>query len=139
MSTDDGQFFSNQNGARDEELDTALEVLKRLSQSKAAAGVGISERRYRDIEHGVRPHKSTREAIIRFAETVSTWPTSYLEHTSPNTALPLAEAERDGGGFPYGAVAVVVFFLICIFAPIFAGGNPQTFTPPTLPISPNEE
>lgn len=136
----DGQFFGYGN-ARDDELDAALEVLKQVPQAKVAAELGISERRYRDIEHGLvkNPHKSTREAIIRFAETVSTGSTSYLEHTSSNTALPLAEAERDGGGFPYGVVTIVVFFLICIFAPMFAGGSPGTFAMPKLPIAPNEE
>jgi len=141
MNVDDGQFFDNQNSTRDEELDAALEVLKRLSQSTVAAEVGITERRYREIERGrvAKPHKSTREAIIRFADTVQTgdWPGP--GETSSKPREPSAPVEQGEGGFPYGAAAVVLFFLICVFAPIFVGQTPGTLTLPILPISPSEE
>ena len=55
----------------DPELDDALEVLKGLPQRQAAAEIGISERRLRDIEWGRSiPRRRTRDAIIRLAEDV---------------------------------------------------------------------
>jgi hypothetical protein len=69
MDSDDGQGpFEPE---LDEELDDALEILKGISQREAAAQIGISERRLRDIEwRRSTPRRKTRDAIIHFAEGV---------------------------------------------------------------------
>lgn len=55
----------------DQELEEALELLKSIPQSTVALRIGISERRLRDIERGLsRPRSRTREAILRFADSV---------------------------------------------------------------------
>jgi len=135
---DGEQFFGDRDSERDEELDAALGILKQLSQIEVAAEVGISERRLRDIEHGrVKPRTLTRVAILSLADDVRAGYLSQSERTASKTAQPDLQVVQDDGGFPYVPVAIVVFFLICIFAPIFVGG--RAFTVTTPPISPNEE
>ncbi len=68
---DDEQFFDDRHDARDEELDSALEVLKSLPQSRVAYEIGMNERRLRDIEHGrSKPRARTRDAILRLADEI---------------------------------------------------------------------
>lgn len=68
---DDQEPRPHENDSADEELDSALEVLKNLPQREAAAEVGISERRFRDIErHRSTPRPKTRDLIIRLAQNV---------------------------------------------------------------------
>ncbi len=65
-----------EDGDRDSELATAISVLAKHTQKWVAKALGMSERRWRDIEQGkVTPHKKLRGRILRLTALVTGEPT----------------------------------------------------------------
>jgi len=95
----------------DDELAAALDVLKGLSQSNAAFEIGVSERRFRDIERGrAQPRRKTREAILRLADDLRAgWRPDADEPFV--TAKSASSGNESDSGFPVGTLVVVLFFV----------------------------
>jgi DNA-binding XRE family transcriptional regulator len=125
--------IESQDYDEDELLTEALETLKALPQATVAYEIGISERRFRDIERGrSRPRFRTREAILRLADDLragilnngesSPWARvrSASAQTAPN-ASNTAEVLYEGQASPIPAIVVGVLLLVGIAATIWFG------------------
>ena len=129
MTVDDEDSAQQKADSVDHELNDAIEILRQLPQTEAAAGVGMTVRRYREIEHGrvSNPHKSTREAIIRFADSVRTRRWTRAEHTASYAPVSVTQPEQDEGGFPWAGLMIGGLFLLAIIGSAIGGQNPKTF------------
>jgi hypothetical protein len=99
----------------DAELEDALEILKQLTQAQAAAEIGISARRFRDIERTrATPRRRTRDAIIRLAEDV-------------RSGYAVGENEISGepeGGNSFGPIIFGVLLLVASIVAILKLSKP---------------
>jgi|SRR5579872_192545 len=123
--------------ASESELADALDCLRRIPQAAAAKALGISDRRYRDIERGYsRPRNRTRAAILKLANDIQAgdrFPSNEADFESGRVAEYAGLAD---GSFPWGGVVVFGFLLVWFIGAVIAARNPQSSV---SPLAPNEE
>jgi hypothetical protein len=116
----------------DQQLEDALEQLKTIPQSTIASRIGISERRFRDIEQGrSSPRPRTRSAILGLADVLrgrepsngesNSWRSENSASGLPPTQARTADVLSEGQMNPILAIGVGTFLVVAFIAAICLG------------------
>lgn len=137
MTIEDEQPDHDERQGIDEELTSALNILKQLPQTEVAAEVGITDRRLRDIERGrvKKPRRETRDALLWLADQVRSGRRAAGLQPTSTPGKSHKRGSQDEGAIPYGIAIVVAFLAIFVLGAI-SSRNPQPFI---WPIQPNQE